>query len=795
MGLYGASAEIPFRKFNGVVFDVDPAELGDGLAGDCQNVDFDGETLLKRRGRVAYNSSAPTASKTWGALAVYPPDGSTRKLLLQAGTAIYEDNGSGAFSSAVGSLTGGAPMDFVPFKDVTYAGNGVDTVRKRDRSGTWSPVSLIAPPGTAPGIALAQTILEAFDSGTWTLSGSSLSTSYATDIKLQGTGCLKLTASANSARGSFVYKAWSSGATVDLSNADSVLVWYYAEKIGITFVVGIATNGGIPGSIDFSNFPSFTTEQKETWVPIRVPLAAIPPASRTASTGLGFKWVDKPSNASYNVSVYFDQAMAVGPLVSDNYTYYYTYATYATINGVQVLQRESNPSAAQKITIQDVPPTAAVNVGVAASGDGTVTNINVYRYRDVGPFRAARLVQTAANANATLVDVKSDGSISLDDTPELVSGKIVPPLASAYAAVNGRLLAGNVVLTSARYPYRIYVSQLDFPENFAATLQTGAEVNDPTVPGWFDLSEKDTIRRIVEFDGMAVIFCDRSIWTLQGSGWDDFNVQKRADVGLDARWAVVPWERLIFFLAADGIRVLAPNRSNAGLFETWPISEPVNSKLRAIPPAQRTNACMGVDELGRLHCSITRSGQTVNDAAVVFDPRQMGALDQGYDLQRPGWTYYTGWGASLFAHLKRGGGDAGQLLAADPTTAKLRYLQRDGSDADLMTDDGSAIAWSWTSRVLDAGPGAKLAWSYVDTQWDAQPSVTVTATPLLDGAAGTDTKTLTLPTTSSGYVSPTGQPPRFAAGTRAHRVALQLSGSHSVSMKLRAVMLGLFRRQ
>lgn len=801
-GLYGAS-EIQINQYGGgLVLDVDPGELRENQASDAQNVDLYDETISMRRGRKLYNSVAPAASKVLGAHAYYPPDGSQRKVLLAAGTAIYEDNGAGTFTAAVSALTGGAPLDFVGYKDVLYAGNGVDAVRKRDRSGGWSTVTNLAAPGAAPSLSIQQQVIEGFETGTYTLSGTALANSFDNTIYRQGLGDLKLQATGAGASGSYVYKAWAAGATVDLSQADSVILWYWAEKIGLTFQVAVADNTALPGALNFANFPTFTTLQKETWVPIRVPLSAIPPNSRTASTGFGIKWVGKPSSgAPYPVAIYFDSAMPAGFLQPDNYSYYYTYAQYTggTLTGGQYkggsLLRESNPSAAAVQQVKDQPPITGVNVAVTASGDASCTHINIYRYRDGGTFRAARLVATVTNTTQTYLDTTDDGQLALNNTAELVSGKLDPPLASTYAIVNNRMLAANVTLSGTVYPYRVYVSQLDFPENFGSQRQTAQTTFDPTVPGWFDLPERDPIVRIVEFDGMAILFCARSIWTLQGSGWDDFVVRKRADVGLDARWAVVVWERWIFFLANDGLRVLAPNRSFTQLFETWRVSEPVDSRFRAIPYGNRKDCALGVDELGRVHCALVRAGQTVSDAALVFDPRRPGALEPVYNPWRPGWTYYTNWGASLFLPLKRGGGDAGQLLAGDPTAnAALRYLQRDGTDTDLYTDDGAAIAWAWQSRITDAGPGAKLAFSYLDSQWDAQPNATVTVTPVQDGSQGADTKTLTLPATASGYVVPTHLP-RFAPGTRGQRIGVRLSGSHGVPMRARTLSLGVFRRQ
>jgi len=706
--LYGAD-EIRFPKFGGgLVLDVDPSEIGEDQATAAENVDFDEEVLAKRKGRVVYNATANVASKVRALHRVYPRDGGAGRFLTQVGTVIEECDGAGTFASGSGAgatgLTGGAPGDFVGWKELVYFGNGIDAVRKRATTPAWTVVALLTPP-VAPTLALSQTVLETFDSNTggsaWTLVGSNLTRANETSIQREGASALSLTPTNNNARGAYIHRAFSSGATVDLSTAKYLSLWYYSERVGMVFRVAVKDNSG---ALDFSLFPIFTATSKDTWKRILVPLDKIPPANRTASTGLAIQFVERPNkvdlSTASNVSLLFDEARAQGPLLADHYSYQATYAELVTREAQLIPVRESNPSAVASIDVPDTDAALGISVTVTGVADTTNnTHIRIYRRRRDGVFSRAKLVKEIANPGATttsFVDVLGDDEISLNDYPDLVSSKIAPPLARTYCACKGRSFAGHVYADTSSspdsadtwFPWRLYMSRFGYPEEFG-----GDEAPlDPNAPGWLDIANRDHIRRLVEFDGGLLVFCDRAIYTLEGSNWDDFAFRKRADVGLDAREAVVVTDRLIYFLASDGVRILAPNRSQDGLFDTWVISEPVDSLLRAIPYTYRPDACMGQDERGRILLSITAAGGTANSIGLVFDPTQTGAIAPDAQPRRRGWTVYSNWGFSCFVTLKRGGGDAGQLVGGDVVRSRVHYLHRSTVDAALEHDGTSTLA-------------------------------------------------------------------------------------------------------
>jgi hypothetical protein len=438
----------------------------------------------------------------------------------------------------------------------------------------------------------------------------------------------------------------------------------------------------------------------------------------------------------------------------------------------------------EKVLVRDVDQDAGT-VQVARGFDGTT---------------AATHSSGAAVSWAFHFDAKSDGALTLEAAEELVTGKIAPPIAKTYALANGRMVAGNVYLGGTWYPDRLYLSRLGFVEEFSTTQEPQKGAGEP---GWVRIPTHDQIVRIVEHDGELLIFCDRSVWVLEGSGWDDFTLRRRAAFGLDGREAVTVSGRLIWLLARDGVRVLAPNSGNVGLFESWIVSEPVGDLLRTMTAAERAAAAFGVDERGRILLSLEA------DSVLVFDP-ELGDLSPQSNPKRRGWTLYgtsavsgaPSWGASCYHALKRGGGDAGQLLAGDLAQGVVWYLHRDGSDAEILTDyatngagtlTAKAITWEWQGRTEDGGVGAKLEWCHVSVEADAATGETVDATPVLDGTDYGSSYSLSL-TSAKAFAAPLR---RCAADVRGRFAALLLSSpaaGHTGAIRIRSARAAFYLR-
>lgn len=807
----------------GLVLDEDPLTIGDNQAAGAENVDFTKEFMAVRKGKAAYNSSAPAVAAVTGVFPWYPNTGS-RSLLLAAGTKIYADlNQDGDFGDAgeeiATGLTGGTFTDFCPYRDKLYIGNGVDTVKRWTGSSTVATAGPPTAPAAAPSITAISTKVDTFedDGSGWTETGGNAANVALSRVdrdtrKIEGTYSLKIHATGAFAGVGYT-KAPSAGSTIDLSKAEELSVWLYATRRGPNIQIGIAKDGEAATDIDYSNFPIINIDEKGKWFEVRIPLTNIPPQSRDAVPFIGIRLVDEGGitvSASKTFSLFVDDMRAVGPFHKDRYYYYYTYA----VKSGDVTLRESNPfqnstnfrypaKAGDTGTFEvDMPPAVSKLRLTGSYTNATgITHIKIYRYRETGPDRVPRLIDTITNDGTTnpftYDDAISDATIQMEARPALIHGKMDPPIGATYLVANGRLFVGAPTISATYYPSRVYVSRYGFPEEFGTVQQTDTILPLPTDAGWFDLPEPDPIKRLVEFNGSILIFTDRSVWQLTGSGWTDYDLSKRAKVGLVARWAVAEWDRACYFLSGDGLRIIVPTTLGEGLWDTWVLSEPVESLLRAIPRAYLGVCALGVDERHRLELAIVRSGQTVSDASLVFDRTIQGAQQKKEGWRdRPGWTYYTSRGASCFAKLKEGvtvGSyvDAGQLIAGDPATAKIWYFNRSTADADLTTDSGSAIAWNWTSKAWDAGPGRKFDWHLIAAEFDAAANQTVTATPVLDGTASATTYTLSLGSASSGRVA---DEERTAASIRGGMSQLKLSGSQSVALKVRSAALAVGSR-
>lgn len=442
------------------------------------------------------------------------------------------------------------------------------------------------------------------------------------------------------------------------------------------------------------------------------------------------------------------------------------------------------------------------------AGGGT-TNLTVQRGWGIAATAAAH--SNGASVYLCYFDARSDGDVDqaaaqgggtdgtrtvtdYTDGQELRASLIAPPVAQAYAMGNHRLFAGNVLDPleggNPSRPWRVYVSRQGFPEEFSAVQAPG----DPGVGGWFDLPDRGVILRIVETDGVVLFLTDRSVWTWEGSGFDDAVVTCRARVGLVSREGVCLVGRRLFFHAEDGLRVIELTAGAEREFPCWLLTEPVRSLVAAIPYLYRKDCALGVDDLGRVHFSIVRSGQTVADAALVFDPRIPGALAPGPNPLRPGWTYYTNWGFSCSRTLKNGaGGESGGQLVGDPTTGKLHRLGIDVFGRDQGPESGG-FAWYWTSKALDMGASMTGAVSDLSIETDVTNSQKVRLSAVLDGSTG------------AGYVASSAKKRvRMPATQRARRVQVRIDSAdpgstdgaagslaaHTLAYSLRSVAVGL----
>lgn len=741
---YRGALEFVYRRFGGgLCTALDPTELNDDQAADARNVDMDAEFLRKRLGYANYGATGLSGSACYDLGIYYGAGGATPLPMVHGGASVFADaNADGDFGDAnetIRSLTSTTePLSLgCQFRDTAYFGNLTNALHRWKGSGVSAAVTNIAAPGSAPTLSPLVVRVEDFETAAgWTAhTGGTLAAADEATIKLQGTNCLKITADASGDRGDSFYKAFSLGATVDLSEAEELVFWVQCDQPGIQFVVAIYEDGTTPAAgtqPNWSEFPPFTIDESNKWFRVRLPLGAVEPTARDASPGLGIRFLsDGGRGFSPAINLYFDDMQIQSGMEPDEYRYYTVYVEKDS-NG-NVLRR-SAPSAAGTILLQPDSPFKGVNIGVTSfsAAAGTTGYIRVYRYRKNGPFRRAVMVKEVANSTATVTDTRDDRAVAEDPTAEAMAYYVSdPPLCATWAVVNNRLIGGYAKISSTEYPWRVYLSAFNYPEEFSTFERPPADT--PTAAGWFDLPEKDRIRRIIDFDGRALILCDRSIWSLEGTGWDNFAVYKRAAVGVLSYHAVVATDRLIYFWAEDGVRVLAPTGGEEGLWDCWRISEPIMSLLPAFSASWY--GCLGLDERGRVHVGY------YGDEALVFDPRVAGALAPGENLRRPGWTRYTSWYWRCFARFR----GTGRMLGGDSRSCAVHRIHIDSSGNPIYADAGTVFTFRWEGKSYDAGPGMKAEWVYIGHEADVLGSaINAVYTPILDRIASANTTTLPL---------------------------------------------------
>ena len=800
---FGAQHRFYQRFEGGLVLGMDPAELDPDQTPDCLNVDLDSETVSKRKGQVP-TSTAVGVGRALAGYAYYPSSG-TRKLLLVVGQNVYADVDNDA-NFEVGEIITSAlsasleHVDLFGYKDQVFIGSHLDGVFQWAGSGSASLLAPYTAPASAPTLALEQTVVEGFeDSAQWTIAAPAAKPGYAGNVSKQtaglantnddegnineGSACLRVKVTGN-AFGVTVTKTYGAGSEPDLSGADRVRLWMFCSRRNPVIQLAFSDDSG---NVDFGTGVTVTVRQKNAWFPVDIPLTAIPAASRDAVQKLSIRYVDHGGisvGGGNPVILYFDNARPVGPLTPDTYDYYYTYRDSST-------GRESNPSPVATVVVEHVPPTLGVNVSVTASAQAGIDQIRIYRWRRGGGIAEKRYVLQVANATATHLDTVSDGTLVLENRDPMPENQIAPPKAKTYALVGHRMIAGNIKDGSTQYPWRVYVSRFMRPQEFASLERP----DDELAGGWFDLPEKDPIVRILDFDGVGLIFCERSIWTLSGSSFPTFRCIKRADKGLSAREAVAAVDRMVFFLSGDGVRVLRPSYDKEGFFTTYVVSEPMATLVDNIPAQYRYKCALGIDASNRVALSYVPAGGTEVSEGILFDIKVPGALDPLPNPKRRGWVRYDQWGFRGFFNLKRGGGDNGasdffrydngQLIGLDPTTGRIWALNySEGINA-------AAIDWYWVSRAEDVGRGNVQPWVYLTADFEPQAGYNVTLTAVLDRGRATIAKTKALSAVSGIDTLEA----RLAANAMSRYGQIKVSGSHNVQMRCRSLGYGVYQRE
>lgn len=819
MGYFGVKKPLQWGKFSGMCTEVDPTELPSHLASDAQNIDFDGEAASVRLGWGYYNTDDLTGDTVQGIGVYYPPDGSARSVVMAGNGKVYVDkNQDGDFSDSGEQLKTGlansGPIDIFQRKGQLFAANLTDGMFWTNSMGTALAASTLpATPTLALAPKAAQTLFHDFEvdasgvtGGGTVLTAVKVNTgsSPAGPAPVSGTHCLRLKATTSAAEKEYAYQTL--GATYDLSPYAFLELRVWCSVPNPTFRVAIFKTGDTPSSTtpDWGLFPTFkiSADGTKQWVRIVVPLSVLTTAELAACPGFAIQFLGA-GGRGYNkpITIFFDYAVPGLALDPGDYTYYYT-TDYrvGTAEGPgesapHLLSGNTDPG--ETVPLEAETAVSYISGSIPASLNGSTQTVRLYRKHENGPFRLPRLIQTFTGYSGSAVpwtDKLTDGALAIQAAqgaaPELDLQRTSAPKASTWAVVNNRILAGNVTVGSTNYPYRVWVSY--YGDAFAWSASETPD--DPSSAGWFDIPEKDPIVRIVDYQGVAIIFTTRSVWTLTGSGFADFNVTKRGAFGLLNREAVVVAAGIIYFLSGDGVRVMYPHSAVPGEYECRLISEPIAGRIAAMSNSEISTAALGQDERGRILVSVASN-------AYVFDPRIPGAMQGGTQLLRPGWSYHTGIGCAIYTQMRRGGSasgwtDAGQLLGGGANVflhlLKVKSIFRTRNNAALRDDASTAITWYWTSPAVLAEAMFRVVAQWVTGVFTAAANQTVTAEVLDQTGTATGSATLSLGSGSSGFAEPTAQ--RYGPSAHGKTLRLKLSGTHSVAMSIRQAILGVFQR-
>jgi len=170
--------------------------------------------------------------------------------------------------------------------------------------------------------------------------------------------------------------------------------------------------------------------------------------------------------------------------------------------------------------------------------------------RKIGTTAVTESMSTAFLARQPLPPNDGRGSVVFNNNP--------PPYTQFCAVYHRRMFyAGD-----PNYPYRLWYSELDRPENVGAL-------------SFFDMRDRETIKGIIVFNDTLLIFCVRAIYELQGwaDGQDgvapDMEVRKViTGIGSLAHHSLVDINDRIWFASEDGIRVFdgSPRLVNQDIF-------------------------------------------------------------------------------------------------------------------------------------------------------------------------------------------------------------------------------------
>jgi hypothetical protein len=225
-------------------------------------------------------------------------------------------------------------------------------------------------------------------------------------------------------------------------------------------------------------------------------------------------------------------------------------------------------------------------------------------------------------------------------------------------------------------PNRLYMSDLGLPENFPALNFIDINTNDG-----------DSITGLAELADSLVIFKERSMHVLRGTGPQNYNlVDTHQTHGTVSHWSVVPIMNKLFFLARDGVYSFDGKHIH---LESDLIRGSVLGLNNNQPWNQQFlyNAC-ATDYKNKYWLSVPEGvSQTTNNRVYVFD------------YLHSAWTRYD-IPVSCFCLFQQAASATYNLYTSDPATGNI-YQQDVGN-----TDNGNTINAYYQTKDYDFGSTA-----------------------------------------------------------------------------------------
>lgn len=462
------------------------------------NLYTDGLSLRIRKGQVALNSEALAAADIQG-MHFYRNAAGTEHLLAICNGVLSKLTSVGAITPIETGL-GTSPFQFAQFGDNAYFcdGNNVNGVYKYD-GGTAALLTAITKPSSAA--ILAPECVEIDDCDTvanWSTSdATNFVLSQDTSIKMEGTGSIKIIATAEECLGDTLTRDLGAGNELNLSGVEFIRLWIWCNKPGPILKFGF-------GESAWNEHTSTINVQKANyWEEHFIDISHIADTSRNTARYFGFECLDESVGFTFRT----DYLTYSGGL-NGEYSYRWTY--YDSTSGV-----ESNPSDSSAVRVRPPENQSIKLTGFSASGEADKIRI----YRQGGVDFCWRLVAEIADTATEYVD--SQPHYLLGDIQE--PWKDPPPKVSTLCWANSHMFYGG----NPSYPNRVYVSnfedptitpplsQLDRSIKYGGTMDAGSSENKITV--------------LKSYAGNVLVYSKRSTHIISGDSFQTFTIRSLFD--------------------------------------------------------------------------------------------------------------------------------------------------------------------------------------------------------------------------------------------------------------------------